>query len=167
MKVWLIAALLALGFASYGAEQEAGVEQEKVIFSVTTDEDGTRSEISARPDQVAASPTWDGEGEPPLAISAAVKAASDWMKDAHPGFTEFTIQRLELARVYAPGASGRWTYQLTLDASGMLGGVVVKHQFQAVVLLDGTVIQPTPYKEEAEEPGRNGGRENEQVEAKR
>lgn len=166
MKIWLVMALLAFGLTSYAHEGAHGDEQEKIMFSVTTDEDGNTSELSATAEQVAGSPAWDGLGNPPMGIGAATEAATEWMKKEYAGFTEFVPERIELAKVFSQGAPGRWSYTIMFDASGELAGVVVKHQFTAVVLLDGTVIKPQAYKEKAEAAPEQSGAEENSVEAK-
>ncbi len=170
MKIWWMVALLAMGSSSYAHEEDHGGDhggdQEKIMFSVTTDESGNTSELSASVEQVAASPAWDGLGNPPMGVGAATEVATEWMKKEYAGFTQFVPERIELAKVFSEGAPGRWSYTIMFSASGELAGVVVRHQFTAVVLLDGTVIKPKVYKEKVEGAPEESGAEGNGVEAK-
>jgi hypothetical protein len=99
-------------------------------------------------EKLLAQPQWSpAAGPPPLPISKAVDLARAWMKKRHPDVKDFAIASVTLAPSNAccSGATERWYYRVEfypiVGGQRLYGG-----HFIAVVLFDGTVVEPTAEK---------------------
>ena len=89
------------------------------------------------------------DGPPPLAITKAVELGATWMRKKHPEIKEFNADQISLhSYSHTNGArSGIWYYQV--DYSPVVGGNRLRGDFgvyTAIVLFDGTVVEPTTVK---------------------
>jgi hypothetical protein len=94
-----------------------------------------------------AQPKWSPASEqpPPLSISKAVELAGVWIKKRHPDVKEFLIWSVSLTSqaTWAADVRDGWFYRIEFD-SGVGGRRMRGGQFVAVVLLDGSVVEPRP-----------------------
>lgn len=103
-----------------------------------------KSTIHAIPKAAAMKlPRWDPEGgkPAPLPVDVAVKKGKEWMKSKNPKMDDFKVRSIALVRIGYSSLPDRWYYKLEFDpiiADQPLFGA----QFVAVVLLDGTVVEP-------------------------
>ncbi|HMP75130.1 MAG TPA: hypothetical protein PKE12_02425 [Kiritimatiellia bacterium] len=156
MKKWITIAGLTLCLSAHAHEGHDGhvhgEDHDPIVLSIYTDPDGDVFELAVTPEQIAATPEWNGRGDPPLGIAAAVEAATHWLRETFEGFTEFEPENISLSRVYHDAVEHRWTYSLLINAGGKLGGVKVRHQFMVVVLFDRSVVNPKPHQPEMSAP---------------
>jgi len=97
-------------------------------------------EVSA--ERVEKLPRWSPSGaQPPLPIGAAVQAAEEWIKKRHAEIRQFEVSTVALSRVTWPGLADRWYYRIEFQP--IVGGQrLYGGQFIAVVLFDGSVVEP-------------------------
>jgi hypothetical protein len=95
-----------------------------------------------------AQPQWSpSAGSPPLSIAKAVEIADAWIKKQNPDVKRFAIASIALARADGWGASAaeRWYYRIEFHP--IVGGRrLYGGQFVAVVLFDGSVVEPRAEK---------------------
>lgn len=111
------------------------------LFSIT-DAEGNMYRAWADVEDVEASPEWEGKGLPPLSMEAAAVAALEALREAYPLFPTQELEEITMAKVYHHGLENRWMYHVRVKAKGRLAHVTVETDFQASVLMDGTVIVP-------------------------
>ena len=93
--------------------------------------------------QYEALPTWSpADGSPPLAVNRALEIGSAWIKSRHPDIKQFDSLSLSFVRAgCCVSGDERWFYRIdfqpVVSGQRMYGG-----QFIAVVLMNGTVVEP-------------------------
>ena len=90
-------------------------------------------------------PSWNPRNtpNPPLSSGDAIKVGEDWLRQQNPEVKTFELTNLTLARGYGVFAqSDRWYYMMYFDP--VVGGrrLAGGSNFAAVVLLDGSVVEP-------------------------
>lgn len=88
-------------------------------------------------------PDWEPQTgkPPPLRGDRAVATALDWMKKRAPEVERFAVFRIELSRVTYINRGVLWHYTVYADAVHGTRRIPALGM-QAVVLLDGTVVEP-------------------------
>lgn len=92
---------------------------------------------------VAQSPWTPAAGAPPLAISKAAEIAEAWIKAKNPEIKKFAVASIALTvgRTWGPESKDRWYYRIEFQP--VVGGQRLSGgMFIAVVLFDGTVVEP-------------------------
>ncbi len=84
------------------------------------------------------------DGSPPLAVNKALEIGSAWIKKRHPDVKQFDSSSLSFVRAgCCVSGDERWFYRIdfqpVVSGQRMYGG-----QFIAVVLMNGTVVEPRP-----------------------
>ena len=99
-------------------------------------------------EKLEAQPQWSpSAGPPPLSIAKAVEIAETWIKKQYPEVRQFAIASVALGRANAWSSSTaeRWYYRIEfypiVGGKRLFGG-----QFIAVVLFDGSVVEPRAEK---------------------
>ena len=122
------------------------------MFLLTTanGQNGTRYVFEIPLDRAERLPRWDQRIslEPPLSMLEARKAAEAWFRIRAPEIRAFELVSLSLSRAVqrpqggACGAAGCWFYRMSFDPvvadRRLFGG----GDFTAVVLLDGSIVEP-------------------------
>jgi hypothetical protein len=109
--------------------------------------DGKVSDYSISEIRAEKLPKWDPT-QPviPLPIHSAVAKAQVWVKTLNPKFDSFVPARIGLGCVCYGKFSGLWYYTISLD--GIVGGKRMHGpDFGAVVLMDGSIVEPREKKE--------------------
>lgn len=93
-----------------------------------------------------AKPTWDAQprwspvAAPPLPMGKALELGEAWLRKRHPEVRQFAVASITLKPREA-GEGERWFYRLefqpVVGGQRLWGG-----QFVAVVLFDGTIVEP-------------------------
>ncbi len=101
-------------------------------------------------ERVAATPEWvfDGITLPPLSLPDAYRIASQWIAQKYPKIDSFRVRSYsveEFVQALARGEPNRWYYSFEFIGS-MDGTDVYAGPFTAMVLMDGTVIEPREVK---------------------
>jgi|SRR6516165_4507875 hypothetical protein len=90
-------------------------------------------------------PHWDLDASPsPLSVEDATRIARTWLSQRNPHVEQFLIQQVGFSRVGTglPGGGGWfWYYTFFFIARGQPGAPLL---FYAVVLPDGSPLEPTP-----------------------
>ena len=89
---------------------------------------------------------WDPtQTDVPLQVHEAVVKAQGWIKKRNPKIDSFVTSRIELGRVSYGQFYGLWYYMIGFD--GVVGGEQM-HSWglQAVVLMDGSIVEPQQEK---------------------
>lgn len=91
-------------------------------------------------------PKWDPtQPTIPLQIHEAVAKAQAWIKKKNPKIESFLPNRIDLGRVSYGRFFGLWYYTVGFD--GVVGGQrMYGWGLQAVVLMDGSIVEPQPEK---------------------
>ena len=91
-------------------------------------------------------PKWSpSKTPPPLSIADAVGRADAWIKKRNPRIDTFVPRRIELSSILYGEFTGVWYYRISFD--GMIDGHRLSAtDFNSVVLLDGSVVEPRPGK---------------------
>ena len=124
--------------------------QSEVFLVQVEDVRGARAWYRTGSDRLARTPEWRPESEdPPLAVPAAARigleAGKRRLASGHDMVIEsILLQKKEFSRA-GEGRLVRWYYQVTLSR------IIDRHAFHPssttiVVLLDGSVVEPTPVK---------------------
>jgi hypothetical protein len=103
----------------------------------TEDDAGNRIELIITNHQLHKAPQWNGEGEPPLAIGAAIGRARALLSSGSAGLA---LREASLTR-FGCGTEQHWYYLLEFVSS--VGGILDYGNEKYVgVLLDGSVVLP-------------------------
>ncbi len=137
MKKALIFPLLFIAIASFSVH---GYSQGDVPLHKSQG-DGKSFDYSVSQARVEKLPKWDPtQPTLPLSVKDAVAKAQIWMKKQNPKFDLFAPRSIELRRVSMRG-TGLWYYTIAFD--GVVGTEqMFSWSLQAVVLMDGTVVEP-------------------------
>jgi hypothetical protein len=86
-------------------------------------------------------------GSPPLPIGRAVEIADAWIKKQNPDVRQFVVTSVALARAdsWGSGAAERWYYKVEFQPI-VAGRRLFGGHFIAVVLFDGSVVEPSAEK---------------------
>jgi hypothetical protein len=93
--------------------------------------------------QYEALPRWSPtDGAPPLAVNKALEIGGTWIKKRHPDVKQFDALSLSFVRAgCCVSGDERWFYRMdfqpVVSGQRMYGG-----QFIAIVLMNGTVVEP-------------------------
>ena len=112
----------------------------------TQKEDGTTIGVVITEEQQNKAPKWKpGSGEPPLSLSKAIDAALAWGKKNYKRYDDVQVQSISLSAIGCSTAKDKWYYLVhfspIIDGNALYGS-----GYFAGVLMDGTVIGPTPVK---------------------
>jgi TonB family protein len=115
-----------------------------VFVASSRGQDGTMYTWEILQQRGNAQPTWDPATmpTPPVSIADATKVADAWLKQQAPELKTFVLTSLTLFRMQPYMWPDRWYYRLEFDpivAGRRLSGA---GNFVAVVLLDGSVVEP-------------------------
>lgn len=114
-----------------------------VLVTLSRLPDGTsyRWEIP-RPTAVALAP-WNPTASPvPLSIGDAAQTGEAWLRQRNQEFKAFEITNVNLSRMQPTLMPDRWFYRLDFDPIVEGRRLVGGGKYVAVVLLDGTVVEP-------------------------
>jgi TonB family protein len=119
-----------------------------IVLTTANGQDGARSVFEITIDRAAAQPRWVplGATEPPLTIATAEKAAETWLLAGSPEVATLVLSGVSLFRTAARSLGQPppecWYYRLTfdrmVDGQRVFGGA----DLTAVVLLDGSIVEP-------------------------
>ena len=147
-------------------------EKGSALLNVHTADDGTRKYYAVSAKQLAASPEWDGNREPPLRLSAAVELARRHLTKLHPEHDNFPFSSGRITSTGTEAYSNRWYYSLEFrvttksksQVDGKALGILLEGDwevpetmeiesthvdlFEVYMMLDGTIIEATPLKQE-------------------
>ena len=147
------------------------------LLNAHTDADGSRRYYAASAERLARSPEWDGNGNPPLILGAATELARTYLAKRHPEHRQFPLSSAGLFSTGTQTFTNRWYYRLefripvltTSEVSPTKLGIAVTgdwempekvtveskrmESFEVYMMLDGSIIDPTPIdKESANQP---------------
>ena len=108
--------------------------------------DGSKLALFIPPAQISNSPAWSPEtSEPPLPVSKAVQLATEWAKKEHKRFDGVQVRGINLGTYGCPAPKDRWYYTIHFVPVMDTIPLMVPGYFVAV-LMDGTILGPTPVK---------------------
>ena len=143
------------------------------LLNVHTAEDGTQKYYAVSAKQLAQCPEWDGNGDPPLRLSAAVELARSHLTKRHPEHDSFPFSSGRICSTGTEAYSNRWYYSLefrvTTKSKSQVDGKSLGLLFQGdwevpetmeiesthvdsyevYMMLDGSIIEPTPVKQQS------------------
>jgi hypothetical protein len=140
--ILLFAISLLASAEVFGQEPSCGTQAMATINKA----DGAKLGLFMSPAQMSNSPAWTPEtGEPPLAVSKAVQLATEWAKKEYKRFDGVQARAINLGLYPCPTPKDRWYY--TVHFTPIMDSVpLLVPGYFAAVLMDGTVIGPTPMK---------------------
>jgi hypothetical protein len=148
-------------------------EKGSALLNVHTADDGTQKYYAVSARQLAGCPEWDGNGDPPLRLSAAVELARRHLAKRHPEHDNFPFSSGRICSTGTVAYSNRWYYSLefrvttksTSQVDGKSLGLLLEgdwevpetvdiestyvDSFEVYMMLDGSIIEPTPVKQES------------------
>jgi hypothetical protein len=106
-------------------------------------QDGTMVRIFALDEQIDGTKRWQMEekGDPPLALSRALKIARNWAAKNYPQFDEVRIARISLNERRCGFSRDQWFYVFDFDPF-QDGKLQLGTEHFVAILMDGTVIPP-------------------------
>ena len=140
------------------------------LLNVHTADDGTQKYYAVPAKQLATCPEWDGNGDPALRLSAAVELARLQLAKLHPEHNTFPFSSGHICSTGTETYSNRWYYSLEFrvttksksQVDGKSLGILLEgdwevpeemeiesthvDSFEVYMMLDGTIIEPTPLK---------------------
>jgi hypothetical protein len=120
------------------------------VMLIRAEYDGKMMEYSIPGKRVEKLPKWN-HSQPiiPLPVHTATSKALAWMKIRNPKIESFEPYRIELVKVQSTGINDLWYY--TVSFSGNVGGQrMFGGGLQAIVLMDGSIVEPAVRKNESE-----------------
>jgi hypothetical protein len=108
--------------------------------------DGSKSGLFISPTQISNSPAWSPEtSEPPLSFSKAVQLATEWAKKEHKRFDGVQVRGINVTPYVCPTPKDRWYY--TVHFAPIIDSIpLLAPGYFVAVLMDGTLVGPTPVK---------------------
>ena len=142
MHVLFIAISLLSASQVFAQEQSCGSQ----AMMTMTKADGSKLGLFIPFAQISSSPPWTPEtGEPPLALSKAVQLATEWAKKEYKRFDGVQVRSINVTAYGCPAPKDRWYYTVHFAPIMDTIPLLVPGYFVAV-LMDGTIIGPTPAK---------------------
>jgi hypothetical protein len=137
-----IAITLSASANVFGQEPSCGSQAMTTIAKA----DGAKLGLFISPAQMSNSPAWTPEtGEPPLSVSKAVQLATEWAKKEYKRFDGVQARAINIGAYGCPTPKDRWFY--TVHFTPIMDSIpLLVPGYFAGVLMDGTVIGPTPMK---------------------
>ena len=144
MRPLPLLAVLALLSCS-GCAQESHACGSTTVYTVT--ENGAKYSLVLDSAIMERTPVWDpSSGDPPLSVAKAAATVGAWAKAHYPGTDSSPIRAISLDQFGCSGGSvGHWYYRFDLTLREQDGTFVPAGNF-AAVLMDGSVVGPTPTK---------------------
>ena len=140
--------VLFLLIGLWGASEVLAEEQScgSQAMMTMTKADGSKIGLFILPTQISNSPAWSPEtGDPPLPVSKAVQLATEWAKKEHKRFDGVQVRGINLGAYGCPAPKDRWYYTVHFVPVVETIPLMVPGYFVSV-LMDGTIIGPTPVK---------------------
>jgi TonB family protein len=158
--VVLATVVAALGESDVVVSSQAapaiGQPRSTIVLSGSVIQDGTRYLYEISPERASLLPRWDQRAgsEPPLSLGGARKAAEAWLTSRAPEVKALDLTSLSFLNT---NPAGLWYYRLTFDP--LVGGRRLPggRDFTAVVLLDGSIVEPRVEQAFAATPAAGGG----------
>ena len=128
-----------------------------VLLNLTRNSDGTTTVWQMEESRVASLPRWDPETQaPPLTIPDAVRLARGWVMQRQTDVPRFDLQFVTVQRPTTPSDNPLWYYQVTFVGSRATAPQT-RQVYPAIVLSDGTVVEPTTIETRQPASTRDGG----------
>jgi TonB family protein len=127
-----------------------------ILMTSQADADGTMYRWEISPARANGLVSWDPRTTaPPLSLEDAMKAGEAWLKQQNPEIKAFELSLVSLLHLRTPD---RWYYRLNFDPIVSGRRLISAGAFVAVVLFDGSVVEPRVEKSGAPRgPGGPGG----------
>jgi TonB family protein len=142
--------------ASSQAPPASGQFRSTIVLSGSVIQDGTRYLYEISQERASLLPRWDQRAgsEPPLSLGGARRAAEAWLASRAPEVKALDLTSLSFLKT---NPAGLWYYRLTFDP--LVGGRRLSggRDFTAVVLLDGSIVEPRVEQAFAATPAAGGG----------
>ena len=128
-----------------------------VLLAMTRNADGITTIWQIEDSRAASVPRWDPETQPaPLTVASAVRLAREWAMQRHPDVGRFDLQVITLQRPMTVSDNPLWYYQVTFVGSRATTPQT-RQLFPAIVLSDGSVVEPTTVDAKLSTPSRDAG----------
>jgi len=138
-----VGALVVMTFLFSGTAAACGNGKYPVMS--TRKDDGKQIGIFIAQDQMERTQAWKPEqGEPPLSVSAAYRAAKEWGRQHYTRYDDVNVREFSLKKYGCSLVSDRWYYLFDLNPV-IDGNELWSSGNWAAVLMDGTVIGPREY----------------------
>jgi len=125
---------------------------ERVRVTEHVDEHGKRTVFFTTKQVLEKCPAWKLDKEPPFPTYKAVGLAQAWIKKKYPKFSSVHTATISISPIWDNDFRDRWYYTVTSEASADLDGVTANSYFSVIVLMDGTIVEPSaPKNDDAED----------------
>ena len=116
------------------------------LLTVRTEDNGDVFLYLIEKSRLTATPSWDGEGAPPIPQADAVSLGKEILAQRDDEAKDIELLSISLTRLYADGATDRWYYSISYDKK--LSEDQPALSWNIHLLMDGTEVQPVKYVEE-------------------
>ena len=124
----------------------ATLAEGRVRITEHVDADGKSTFWYITPERLAKLPAWKTDAPLPLPIEKAIAQATAWIKLRHAKFTEWEIVTVSLGKIWDSDTKNRWYYSVSVNGTANVDGVRASSFFSVIVLMDGSVVEPTEQK---------------------
>ena len=143
----------AMAPPSAAAFQQPGM----LLLNVTRNADGTATVWQLEESRAAVLPRWDPETQStPLTTPDAVRLARGWVTKRVTDVPRFELQSVTLQRPTTQSESPLWYYQVAFVGSRS-ATPQTRQVFSAIVLSDGSVVEPTTVETKPPNSSRDAG----------
>lgn len=127
-----------------------------ILLTTQADADGTMYRWEISPARANSLAPWDPRTTaPPLSLDDAMRTGEAWLKGQNPEIKAFELSLVSLLHLRTPD---RWYYRLNFDPVVSGRRLIAAGAFVAVVLFDGSVVEPRVEKSGGPRgPGGPGG----------
>ena len=119
----------------------------RVRLTEHQDAEGKRTYYMAPREAVQNSPTWDARSDPPMSVSQAISSAIAWLQAKHASFTFDGVNYVTLSKIWENDFPNRWYYSLMATGRATIDGTEVCKSFNVILLMEGTVVEPSDTEE--------------------
>jgi len=75
-----------------------------------------------------------------------VGKATEWIKNRNKKFTEWDIVSISLGKIWDSEIKNKWYYSISVNGTVDVDGIKANSFFSVIVLMDGTIVEPTSKK---------------------
>lgn len=115
----------------------------RVMITEHRDVNGKSTYWHITQERLAQTPEWKPDVSLPLPVEKAAGKATEWLKKRTTKFTEWDIVSISLGKIWDSEIKNKWYYSVSVNGTVQVDGIKANSFFSVIVLMDGTVVEPT------------------------